>query len=70
MNTRFTRRAAALVLALLIGAGAFVVPGSAQSRRTPPQAPQKKNTRPDEQETADPQLKQQEPQEPVPPDTL
>ena len=70
MNTRFTRRAAALVLALLICAGAFVVPGSAQSRRTPPQAPQKKNTRPDEtQQTPDPS-KPQEQEEPISPDTL
>jgi VWFA-related protein len=69
MNTRFTRRAAASALALLIGAGAALVPALAQSRRTPPQAPQKKNTRPGEQETPDPQ-KTQEPQEPIPPDTL
>jgi VWFA-related protein len=70
MNTRFTRRAAAGLLALLISAGAFVTPALAQSRRTPPQAPQKKNTRPDEtQPTADP-TKPQETQEPVPPDTL
>ncbi len=70
MNTRFTRRAAASALALLISAGAVVVPALAQSRRTPPQAPQKKNPRPDETQTTDPQLKQQEPQEPVPPDAL
>ena len=69
MNTRFTRRAAASALALLISAGAVVVPAFAQSRRTPPQAPQKKNTRPDETQTTDPQ-KQQEPEEPISPDTL
>ena len=69
MNTRLTRRAAALALAFLIGAGAAAVPAFAQSRRTPPQAPQKKNTRPDETQTADP-TKTQEPQEPIPPDTL
>ena len=69
MNTCFTRRAAASALALLICAGSALPPALAQSRRTPPQAPQKKNTRPGEQETADPQ-KQQEPQEPIPPDTL
>jgi Ca-activated chloride channel homolog len=69
MNTRFTRRAAASALALLIGAGAALTPALAQSRRTPPQAPQKKNPRPDEQQpTTDPQ--KQEPQEPIPPDTL
>ena len=69
MNTRFTRRAAASALALLISAGASVTPALAQSRRTPPQAPQKKNPRPDETQTTDPN-KPQEPQEPVPPDTL
>lgn len=69
MNTRFTRRAAALALALLVGAEAAAVPALAQSRRTPPQAPQKKNTRPDETQTTDP-TKPQEPQEPIPPDAL
>lgn len=69
MNTRFTRRAAASALALLICAGAVVPPAFAQSRRTPPQAPQKKNPRPDETQTADP-TKTPEPQEPAPPDTL
>ncbi|HEX8118796.1 MAG TPA: VWA domain-containing protein, partial [Pyrinomonadaceae bacterium] len=70
MNTRFTRRAASLALALLIVAGAAPPPSFAQSRRTPPQAPQKKNTRPDETQSADPSKQQQEPQEPIPPDTL
>lgn len=70
MNTRFTRRAAASALALLISAGAGVFPALAQSRRTPPQAPQKKNPRPDETQTPDPTKPPQEPQEPVPPDTL
>ncbi len=70
MNTRFTRRAAAFVLALLIATGTVALPALAQSRRTPPQAPQKKNTRPgDQPETTDPQLKQ-EPQEPIPPDAI
>ena len=69
MKTRFTRRAAASALALLISAGAVVAPAFAQSRRTPPQAPQKKNPRPDETQTPDPQ-KPQEPQEPISPDTL
>src|SRR5215213_5852538 len=68
MNTRFTRRAAASALALLISAGAGVFPAFAQSRRTPPQEPQKKNTRPDETQP-DP-AKRQEPQEPIPPDAL
>ena len=68
MNTRVTRRAAALALALLVASGLVGPPALAQSRRTPPQAPQKKNTRPGEQEPADPQ--KQEPQEPITPDTL
>ncbi|MET0624525.1 MAG: VWA domain-containing protein, partial [Pyrinomonadaceae bacterium] len=70
MKTRSTRPAAALALALLVAAAGLVAPPApAQSRRTPPQAPQKKNTRPDEQPATDPQLKQ-EPQEPVPADLL
>ena len=69
MNTRFTRRAAASALALLIAAGAYVTPAPAQSRRTPPQAPQKKNPRPEETQTPDPQ-KPQTPDEPISPDTL
>ncbi|HEX8557413.1 MAG TPA: VWA domain-containing protein [Pyrinomonadaceae bacterium] len=69
MNIRLTRRAAALALALLVANGLVVLPALAQSRRTPPQAPQKKNPRPGEQEGGEPQLKQ-EPQEPVPADVL
>jgi VWFA-related protein len=70
MNTRSTRRPSARALALLFATGASGLPALAQSRRTPPQAPQKKNTRPGEQqqEPADPQLK--EPQETLPPDAL
>jgi len=68
MNIRLTRSAAALLLALLIVAAAVAPAALAQSRRTPPQAPQKKNPRPGEQEPADPQ--KQEPQEPIPPDVL
>jgi Ca-activated chloride channel homolog len=70
MNTRSTRRAAAFALALLITSGLVAPAGAlAQSRRTPPQAPQKKNPRPDEQQpTTDPQ--KQEPQEPIPADVL
>ncbi|HEX8281949.1 MAG TPA: VWA domain-containing protein [Pyrinomonadaceae bacterium] len=68
MNTRSTRRAAAFALAFLVAFGAVGLPALAQSRRTPPQAPQKKNPRPDErQPTTD---KQEEQQEPVPPDAL
>ncbi|HEX8500430.1 MAG TPA: VWA domain-containing protein [Pyrinomonadaceae bacterium] len=70
MNTRSSRRAAAFALALLMAAGLIGLPALAQSRRTPPQAPQKKNPRPDErQQTADPQLKQEAP-EPVPADLV
>ncbi|MDT7809453.1 MAG: hypothetical protein QOJ70_3266 [Acidobacteriota bacterium] len=73
MNISFTRRAAAFALASLIASASLLFGASprssAQSRRTPPQAPQKKNTRPGEQETTDPQ-QQQQPQEPIPPDTL
>ncbi|HEX8721334.1 MAG TPA: VWA domain-containing protein [Pyrinomonadaceae bacterium] len=65
MYTRFTRRAAALALALLTAAG----PAAAQSRRTPPQAPQKKNTRPAEQQPPAGE-RGQEPQEPVPADVI
>ena len=68
MNKRFTRRAAAFALAFLVATALVGLPALAQSRRTPPQAPQKKNTRPGEQETTDRQ--QQESQEPIPPDVL
>ena len=69
MNTRFTRRAAAFSLALLVATGTLGLPALAQSRRTPPQAPQKKNPRPEERPpTADPQT--QDPQEPIPADVL
>jgi len=69
MNTRFTRGAASFALALLLTGGLAPAPAPAQSRRTPPQAPQKKNPRPDEQQPAtDPQ--KPEAQEPIPPDVL
>jgi len=68
MNRRLTRRAAALVLALFTATGSAILPALAQSRRTPPQAPQKKNTRPGEQEPAE--QRPQEPQEPVPAEVL
>lgn len=67
MNNAFARRAAAFVLALaFILAPASGVGLLAQSRRTPPQEPQKKNTRPGEQPTPDPQQQQ----DPVPPDVI
>jgi VWFA-related protein len=70
MNIFFIRRAAAFALALSF----LLIPASrlgrgsalAQSRRTPPQSPQKKNTRPGDQPTGE----QQQPQEPVPPDVI
>jgi VWFA-related protein len=70
MNISFPSRVAAFGLAALIAAGGLAgAPGtSAQSRRLPPQEPQKKNTRPGEQETTDQQ--QQQTQEPIPPDAL
>jgi Ca-activated chloride channel family protein len=74
MNISFTRRAAAIAFALVFllaplgGSGALSA--LAQSRRTPPQPPQKKNTRPGDQETPTDQQQQQQPQEPIPPDTL
>ena len=67
MNISFTRRAAALALASLVAAaGLAAPPAGAQSRRTPPQSPQKKNTRPGEQDATN----QQQTPEPAPPDTL
>jgi Ca-activated chloride channel family protein len=70
MNIRFTRRAAAFALASLVSAGTGGAPFAAlaQSRRTPPQAPQKKNTRPDETQTTTGD--QQTTPEPIPPDAL
>jgi VWFA-related protein len=73
MNIAHTRRAAfILALASLFtpASGFGVLPALAQSRRTPPVAPQKKNTRPGDQDTQTPTQTQQEPQEPIPPDTL
>lgn len=67
MNNVFARRAAVFVLALaFILAPASGLDPLAQSRRVPPQEPQKKNTRPGEQPTPDPQ----QGQDPVPPDVI
>lgn len=67
MKVSFVSRAAAAALALAFALmPASAVSSLAQSRRTPPQQPQKKNTRPGEQQPSD----QQQRQEPVPPDTL
>ena len=70
MNNRFVRRAAALALALFTATGTAVLPALAQSRRTPPQAPQKKNTRPGDQQEPAEQERQQQPPEPVPADLI
>src|ERR1051326_4829344 len=69
MSINTARRLVAVALASLLLASAFM-PGRsaalAQSRRTPPQSPQKKNTRPGEQQPTD----QQGQQTPVPPDAI
>jgi Ca-activated chloride channel family protein len=63
MKVSFVSRAAtALALAFLLTPASGLL---AQSRRTPPQQPQKKNTRPDEQRPDD-----QPPQKNVPPDAI
>jgi Ca-activated chloride channel family protein len=70
MKVLISRRAASLVLAL---AFAFTALGGsvlfAQSRRTQPTAPEKKNKRPDEQKT-DEQKKKEEEQPPPPPQEI
>jgi Ca-activated chloride channel homolog len=63
MKSSTARRTFALAVALFLLA--LPLDGLAQSRRTPPQAPQKKNTRPGQ--TDDPQQPQQEP---LPPDVV
>jgi VWFA-related protein len=64
MNNAFTHRAVSALLAFAF----LIAPAAAigQSRRTPPQEPQKKNTRPGDQPTDT----QQPSQEPVPPDVI
>jgi Ca-activated chloride channel family protein len=69
MKISFTRRAAAALALALCSLAATLSPALAQSRRTPPQEPQKKNTRPDEtQQTTTPQTEPTA--EPVPPDAI
>src|SRR2546423_8229341 len=69
MKISFSRRAAAAIALALVSLSAAASPALAQSRRTPPQEPQKKNTRPDE--TQQTQAPQTEPTaEPVPPDAI
>src|ERR1041385_3562229 len=70
MKISFTRRSAvAFALALISLAAALTSPALAQSRRTPPQEPQKKNTRPDETQQTQTPTTGQTP-EPVPPDAI
>lgn len=70
MKVSFVSRATAtaLALAFLLTPAPGLQPALAQSRRTPPQQPQKKNTRPDEPQPTD----QQQPsrQQTVPPDAV
>src|SRR4051812_48214168 len=68
MKISFTRRAAAAFALALCSLAASNLPTLAQSRRTPPQEPQKRNTRPDETKQTQP-TEQQTP-EPVPPDAI
>jgi Ca-activated chloride channel family protein len=68
MKISFTRRAAAAFALALCSLAASDLPTLAQSRRTPPQEPQKRNTRPDETKQTQP-TEQQTP-EPVPPDAI
>ncbi|HVF44555.1 MAG TPA: VWA domain-containing protein [Pyrinomonadaceae bacterium] len=68
MKIFFTRRAAAAFALALCSLAASAAHAPAQSRRTPPQEPQKRNTRPDETKPAQ---QQTEPAaEPVPPDAI
>lgn len=68
MRISHTRRAAAAFALALFSLAASVSPALAQSRRTPPQEPQKKNSRPDE--TKQTQPTEQQTVEPVPPDAI
>jgi Ca-activated chloride channel family protein len=69
MKISFTRRAAALALAL-VSLASSAAPALSQSRRTPPQEPQKKNTRPDETRPTEPQQQTEPTAEPVPADAV
>lgn len=68
MKISFTRRAAAAFALALCSLAASGLPALAQSRRTPPQEPQKRNTRPDETKQTPPQTEQTP--EPVSPDAI
>jgi VWFA-related protein len=69
MKLSFKRRRVAAVALALSSLFATLSPALAQSRRTPPQEPQKRNTRPDETQPAPRQQTEPTP-EPVPPDAI
>jgi VWFA-related protein len=69
MKLSFALRPAAAVALALSSLFATLSPALAQSRRTPPQEPQKKNTRADETQQT-PQQKTEPTPEPVPPDAI
>lgn len=69
MKISFTRRAAAAFALALCSLAASNLPTLAQSRRTPPQEPQKRNSRPDETKQT-PQQTEPQTAEPVPPDAI
>jgi Ca-activated chloride channel homolog len=69
MNIPSARRAAAAFALALASLSASLAPALAQSRRTPPSQPQKKNTRPDESQPQTPATGEQTP-EPIPPDAV
>src|SRR3954463_12806504 len=68
MKIFFSRRSVAAVALALCSLSASFAPALAQSRRTPPQEPQKKNTRPDETQQTTPSTEPTA--EPVPPDAI
>jgi VWFA-related protein len=68
MKISFTRRSAAAFALALCSLAATLSPALAQSRRTPPQEPQKKNTRPAETQQTTPTTEPTA--EPVPPDAI
>src|ERR1700755_1121436 len=69
MKISFSRRPVAAVALALCSLSASFAPALAHSRRTPPQEPQKKNTRPDESQQKQPSETEQT-TEPVPPDAI
>lgn len=69
MKISHTRRAAAAFALAFCSLAASISPALAQSRRTPPQEPQKKNSRPDETKQTQP-TEQQQTAEPIPPDAI